>query len=223
MIQRFLYDVLKQGFEAIEADPTLIDDLFAGSFELDATEVSGIKQQLIDNPVSVVHGYARTNHTFPLIAITLGNEGEDIHFLGDDVGIVQDTLDPDFGADIKSTIWQHHYNLHVYTEHPDVTTYVYETAKFVLLLNDAFLSDKGLFDVHITGADLAPDPRYIPEHLFARQMMFRCKREFCTVDKDSKLGKAFKIGSVHVNNPDTAGDIIGVPNPMVDPYTVITG
>lgn len=211
MIQRLLHTVLTNGLADIAADPEILDDIFGSrGYGLSATEIAAIKTLFAAKPPTVVHGYAREEHDFPLYAIILGNEGEDEHFIGDDAGMIDDPEDPDFGADCLSAIWKHTYHIHCYSEHPDVTTYIYEVAKSVILVREPDFQAEGLYSIHVSGMDLAPDPRYIPEHLFVRQLTFDCKREFLRVLRSSAAGKAFKVGKIHIDNPDSSGDITGV-------------
>lgn len=205
MIQRFLFDSLQDGIAQITQDLTILDQLFEEVYELEPDEIAAIKTFWENpngikeaGPPKVIHGYLRKDIEIPVYSITLQNESEAQTWLNNDSGQVEDILDPDFGADIKGSIWSHRYDIHIYHEHPDVVSYLYEIAKSILLASMDFFSDKGLFDIDISGADLAPDPRYIPEHLFARRMTFACQRCFTRIDKDSKGGKAFKVGGIHV-------------------------
>lgn len=211
MIQRFIHDALTAGFTEIEADPEIIDDVFGeDSLCLDAAEIAIIKQYIAENKPNVIHGYPKEDSKYPLLAITLGAEGEKTHFMGDDAGIISDVLDEDFGADILSSIWAHQYPIHVYDLHPNATSYVYELAKAILQTAGPFFDGKGLQNVHISGMDLAPDPRYAPAHLFVRQLKFECEREQLRVNRSSKLGKAFKVQGIHVDKSGSTGEV-GVP------------
>jgi len=155
----------------------------------------------------VHHGYARQDHDFPLYAIVLADEHEDEHFIGDDAGMVTDTDDPNFGADCLSVIWEHNYQVLCYAEHPDVTTYIYEVAKSVIFTGEEELAGAGVIHLHSSGMDLAPDPRYIPEHLFVRQLNLQIKREFLRVVRSSRLGKAFKVSGIHVDKSGSPSEV----------------
>ena len=218
MIQRFLYDVLKHGLEEVQKDPTILEDIFEDLWRLNPSEVEQIKVAFAAKYPGVIHGYARAETDFPVFSIVLGNEGEADHYLGDDAGMIGDVDDPDFGADCISAIWRHQYQILCYTEHPDLTLYYYEIAKAIFLT--ANLNSLDLYEVHVSGMDLMPDPRYIPEHLFVRQMSFECKREFMRVDKDSKLSKAFQIAGIHVDKSGSPSDV-GAVKTLVTPYGIL--
>ena len=218
MIQRFLYTTLKDGLEKVKNDPSILEDIFEELWRLAPSEVEGIKTAFAAKFPGVIHGYARSDTNFPVFSIVLGNEGEDQHYMGDDAGMIDDTDDPNFGADCLSAIWKHTYQILCYTEHPDLTLYYYEIAKAIFLT--ANLNSLDLFQVHISGMDLMPDPRYIPEHLFVRQMSFECNREFMRIDKNSKLGKAFKVAGIHVDKSGSPSDV-GAVKTLVVPVGIL--
>lgn len=211
MIERFLFTVLKRGIEEIQADPEIIDDLFADLHSLAAPEIAAIKTVFATSPPKVVHGYAQSEMVLPVYSIILAEESETDMFIGDDVGMVLDEEDPDFGADIKGSVWQHNYTILCYAEHPDTTRYIYETAKAILIVGtaDVFLPE-GIHGIRFSGSDLSPNKVYIPEHLFVRQLNFQCRRLFQRVDRQSKLGKAFKVAGIHIDSAGSPSDVGGV-------------
>lgn len=220
MIQRYLYDILTQGVAAISANDKILDDLFERDYALDATEVAAIKTYFANDPPTVINGYARIDTDFPCYAIVLGGEGESITFLGDSAGQIEDTTDPLLHADIDSSVWDHNYNIFVYTEHPDLTAYYYEIAKSIMIANFTALANLGgLFNFTLSGTELAPDPAYLPEHLHVRQLQFKCSREFQYIDRDSLRAKAFQVGGVHIDKTGSPSDVGGVKT-LVTTYTV---
>lgn len=210
MIQRFIYAALKQGIEEIKADPAILQHLFGDHFSLTETEVQAIQKVFDEKTPHVVHGFLPLDAKLPAYSITLQNEEEAETVLGDEAGIIDDPDDPDYGADVYASIWSHNYNVLCYAEHPDVTSYLYEAAKAIFLSAKPIFIDEALFEIHLSGMDLAPDPRYIPEHLFVRQLGFRCQREFQQVDYLSKLRKAFRVRGLHVDRSGSPSDVGGV-------------
>jgi hypothetical protein len=208
MIQRFVYATLKTGIQEILDDPTILDDIFRENYCLEQSEVDSIKEAFAAKPPNVIHHYARSESEFPLYSVVLESEQEAEHFIGDDAGMIDEPDDPLFGADRIATIFSHDYSILTYTEHPDLTLYYYEIAKSILVVAD--LKSQGLFNTHISGMDLMPDPRYIPEHLFVRRMSFKADREFQRIDRDSKLGKAFRLGGIHVDSSGSPSGVGGV-------------
>lgn len=217
MIQRFLFEALKDGVEQFTADLTLFDQLFSEVYALSETEIAAIKTFWVNSsddphrgPPKVIHGYAPRDVEIPVYSIVLANEKEALMWLNDDIGQIEDEEDPNFGADQKGSIWNHQYDILVYHEHPDVTGYLYEIAKSIILASHEAFVERGLFDISVSGADLAPDPRYIPEHLFARKMSFSCSRLFDRVDRESRFGKAFAVSGIHIDKAGSPSDVGGV-------------
>lgn len=208
MIQRLLYTLLTTGFQEFQNNPGLIDELFTEVWELSPTELAGIKEKLGDEPPTIIHGYARTDTDFPAISITLGSEGEALEFIGNDIGMVDEG--EYFGADLEGSAWQHAYNIYVYADHPDVCMYYYEMAKSIFLASFPTFNAKGLWQTSLKGMDFMPDPLYVPAHLFVRQLVFSCQKEFCRTNVESRLMKAFEVAGIHIDNSGSPSDVGGV-------------
>lgn len=214
MIERYLYQILDAGITAISEDPTLLDLVFE-QYELSRTEMDQIQTLWTAKPPHVKHQFARTDDTFPLYAIVLQQENEADLYLDNYAGMVEDTEDEDFASDIKSSIWQHQFQILTYTQHPDHTLYLYEVAKSIFLAAD--LQSAGLFQFQFSGSDLSPAVAYLPDHLFARQFTIAARREFQRIDRASRLGKAFQIRGIHVDKSGSSSDVGGVPT-LVTPF-----
>ena len=215
MIQRFLYGTLRDGVQAILDEMTILDDIFRNNYCLEQAEVDSIKEAFEGKPPNVIHHYARSESDFPLYSVVLDSEQQSEDFIGDDAGMIDDPEDPQFGADRIATIFTHDYSILTYTEHPDLTLYYYEIAKAILLV--ANLKAEGMFDLHFSGMDLMPDPRYIPDHLFVRRLQLKVSREFQRVDRDSKLGKAFRVTGIAVDSSGSPSSVGGAKT-LVTPY-----
>lgn len=220
MIQRYIYTALQSGLLMLKSKPEILELFFSEQYDLTATEIAAIRKAFEAKPPTIIHGYAHIDMTLPLIAIVLANEGESQNVIGDDGGMVDEAGDPDFGADIETAIWQHNYDIMVMTDHPDLTLYYYELVKQILITNTGgvgYFADQGLFGSKVSGMDMAPDPRYLPEHAFVRVIRFVCEREFQTVDRGSKVGKAFKVSGIFVDKTGSPSDVGGV-HTLVKPY-----
>lgn len=207
MIHRYLHDILVNGVKAIQANMDLLDDLFISNYGLTQTETNNVKEYFKAKPPTIVNGYAFRDATFPLIAITLAQEGEAINFIHDDGLPILDEDDPNYLSDVKSSVWQYSYQILIYTENPDATAYYYEIMKSILLASFNDLVVLGCFQFKVMGSDLAPDPKYLPEHLFARQLTFSCQRLFEFIDEKSRLSKAFKLSGIYLDKEIGSGDI----------------
>lgn len=207
MIQRYLYMALKNGLEEIKTDPRILDELFTEQYGLPDDELDTIKLLFVEKTPNVVHSYARSDHTFPLYSLVLASEGEDEHFMAEDAAPLLDEDDEDYGSDLYSSIWEHTCQILCYSEHPDVTSYMYEVAKSIFLSTKLDLAREGFHDIHISGGELAPDPRYLPENLFVHQITFSAKREFQRTDFQARLTKAFRLGGIHVDKSGSPSDV----------------
>lgn len=213
MIQRYIYTALVQGFAKITKDISLLEEFFRDQYGLDATEIAAIRTYYTAHPPKVRQGYPAADQVFPCMSIVLAEEGEELNVIGDDGGMVDDEDDPDFGADIKTGFWGHNYSILVYDQHPDAVLYYYELAKSILLLNaggTGYFSNQGLFNIKISGMDLEPDPRYLPAHLWVRQLSFRCQREFARLDIEAKYQKAWKVSGIALDGDGGLSHVEGV-------------
>lgn len=217
MIERHLYAALEAGIEQFTKRPELFDALFKEDYDLPTEEVEAIKTLWATKPPDVIHNYPRTDSSFPLYSVILGDEGEKEVYLNNDAYQIDDEGDPQFGADVKSSIWDHSYQIWVCTEHPDMTVYYYEVAKSILLVGD--WGDLGLWEINVRGRDLAPDPRYMPEFIFIRQLTFSCNREFQRLLVESRFQKAWQVGGIHVDKNAEPGDV-GDVKTLVTPYVL---
>lgn len=219
MIQRYIHELLTTGFAAYKADPDLLDDLFLDNYGLNSAETSAIKQYFITHTPDVVNGYPRTTTTYPAVAIVLIRENEVENFIGNDVGQETEEGSSLFGADVEGAVWEYVFNLLIFAEHnPDVTSYYYEITKSILLAGLETLDAKGCMVYRMSGADLAPDPRYIPEHLFGRRLELSCQREFQYINRISRLTKAFQVAGIHIDKSGSPSDV-GEVETLVTPYS----
>jgi hypothetical protein len=207
IIGRMISLALKAGLAAIARDPTVLDALFKDEELLDATELAALKAFLAASPPTVIRGYARGDSPFPLYSITLGSEGEKANFIGDQGEMDSEPESDLFGADAQAALWQHSFNVYCMCEHPDGTEYIYELAKQILFVNaNNYFANNGIHGISISGMDLAPDGRYVPEHLFVRLLSFKCDREF-NIIRPRKGGKAFRVSGMHVDKEGSPSDV----------------
>lgn len=217
MIHRYIYDVLTTGIATITAEPEYLDDLFDENYQLVHDESVAIKEYFANKGFNVHNGYPRTNTEFPAVCIILGDEAESEHVIGDTGGKITDEDDPNYGLEIITSFWDCAYRLMVITEHPDVTAYYYEIVKYIMVDAQGCLINDGCSDFHMSGNELAPDARYLPEHLFARQLVFRCKREFQFIYRETDMRDIRSVDGIHVDSSGSSGDVGNVKT-NVTPY-----
>jgi len=208
MIQRILYKALTEGLAYYRANPEAFDRLFGENYGLPTTEVDAIKQFFAEHPPKVNHGYARMDQDPPLYAIVLADERETETVLGDEAGMINDDDDdPDYGSDQYAVFWEHTYHIMCVAEHPEAAQYVYEVAKAVILAAKPTFLPEGIYGIKVSGSELLPDPRFIPEHWFVRQITLYCQRELLTVKIGSAADKVNKVAGIHVDNDGVGGDV----------------
>lgn len=218
MIHRYIHAILTTGIATYRADVNLVDDLFNQLYELEDSEINAIKTYFQQKGLSVYSGYPRVDSEPPYVAIILANEGEAETYLGNYAGIITEDGSTLYGADVEGSIWEHVYHLPVVSEHPDITQYMYELVKSVMLAGLSTLIDQECFQFSFSGQDLAPDPRYIPARLFVRQLVFSCRHPFHWIDRNSRLTKAFQISGIHIDSSGSPSDVGNVET-LVVPYT----
>lgn len=205
-IERLLYDVITDGIAILQANPEQIVDFFVSEAFMEQAEAEKLRDLFLATPPSVIHGYARSDSKFPLYAITLGSENEEKTFMGDEGGVLDD------GTDLTSTIFSYSFNIMVLAQHPDVCLYLYSLLKQILFAAKPLLVQADLYRVAFSGADLAPDPTWMPAGLFLRRVTLSCSRQYQQAQLSSTLGKAWKIQGVHVTTAGAPGeDPGGVP------------
>ncbi len=200
MIQRLLFTALFNAVARIASDTTLVNQLFAANYGLLPNEVAAIQTYFSTNPPKVVQGYARADAKMPLYAVLLQGEAQSDYSIGDNAGMTMGigAGQLGYGCETIGTFWDQNFQIYCYAENPDMAVYMYEIAKSALLVNRTFFQDNGVIDPMVSGMDLAPDPRYLPEHLFCRVLAFRCKQQLELVDYDSGVGRAFQITGIAV-------------------------
>lgn len=218
MIHRYIHEILTTGITAYKADTRLVDDLFEQLYELEATEIAAIKTIFLEKGLNVYNGYPRRDAKPPFVAIILAQESEVETYIGDYAGMVTEEGHILYGAEVQGSIWDHVFHMPVVSEHPDVTSYMYELVKTLLLVGLQFLVGQECFQFSFSGMDLAPDPKYIPEHLFVRQLVFSCQRQFSRIDRDARLTKAFRVSGIHIDSSGSPSDV-GDVETQVTPYT----
>lgn len=170
MFERRLFQVLTDALARV-SDRADVLDAFLAQLPLDATrgEVETVRSMILDFARSarpVIHGYAREDTDFPVWAIVLANEQETTRFLGD-----ESDDDDAQGQPEKASVFQATYQVLVYTRHPDVTLYLYQLLRAILISRrqEMIRRAEGSLNVgSLSGAELSPDRIWLPAFLFVR-------------------------------------------------------
>lgn len=181
--ERIVRRLMQLGVDTITANPSMIDFILQGPNEGDNgsgytdADLAEVKASWARNKASVLIGYARTDSPFPVWAITLQGDNPATDFLGmggynetdaeilDGLGLGANPVEA--LAHVRTdTI----FGILVYHEHPDMAAAHYRILRYILNVGRMFLIKNGLDSPAISGAELAPDPRYLPDALYVRRV-----------------------------------------------------
>lgn len=169
MFERVLHQVLTESLEQLLEQPTALQ-AFLDTLPLDAVlgepaAVRDLIRSFAQQTRPVIHGYARAETAFPVWAIVLAGEQEDLRALGD-----ESADDDDRGQPVMASVWNSNYQILVYSQAPDVTLYLYQLVRAILLTRrHELIRRAGLMNIStIQGAELSPDQLYLPEFLWVR-------------------------------------------------------
>lgn len=182
MIERLIYTVIRDGLDALIANPVRLLALLERQ-NLATAEAERIRDYVIATGAQVLHGYPRLTETrFPSYAIILSSEQETRKFLDSSGGIIDAEDRPELGEDyvgseIHTSIYSYEYVILTLERRPDMVLAYYQILKFLLsIARDRFLAN-GVLTMSFSGGDLMPDPRYVPADIFVRQFTFSCEAE----------------------------------------------
>jgi hypothetical protein len=210
LIERLIFEVVTEGIAYLKDTPGAITRFFKKQDLLSDEEIALLEDLFINKMTpTVIHGYARDNAKFPVYAITLGSENETQAFIGDEGAFIDDEESPDFGADEFAAIFGYQFNLMVYAQNPDVTLAYYQLLKQMVINGFPKFKANGLFDLRFSGADMAPDPAWVPAGLYVRRATLSCSREYTQPWTSSKLGRAWKVQSIHIDAAGAPGEDVG--------------
>jgi hypothetical protein len=213
MFERVLYTVLKDALEQFVQNKPVIDSFLAEQAledEIERESVRDIILKFAQQKKPIIHSYARDDTKFPVWAIVLSGESEGMRCLGD-----ESDDDDEYGEPIKSSIWNATFQILVYSEHPDVTLYLYSILKGLILERRVELIRRGnLLDTpSINGGEVSPDQVYMPAFLFVRALTITAQGEergVSSLPQDSTgTGQALPVTQVtglHVFDPDMPPD-----------------
>lgn len=203
MIERLIYTALEEGIAELITELAKLERFFTKR-GLSAGEVAKIRAYFVDKPPELQHNYPRKDAAFPLFAVVLGTETESKKLLDDSAGFVSEEeaallYDASLtGTEVKSSIYSHTHHVMVYTEHPDVTIWYYELAKYFLTRQRDFFKTRGILDTLFSGQDMAPSSGYAPEWLFVRRLTMTSMSELAIFD--DKPPRAKSLGGAYVDN-----------------------
>lgn len=237
-IERIIYRELRAGLDRLIAKPDIYEGFLLDG--LDAEDLSGAeaedardeaaraRQVFEANPPEVIHGYARVDGVFPCYAIVLGSESTDADFLGEEAmdSYLADYEDDDSRrvyldgdgdrVDYHVRRWGHNFDVYTYADHPDLCLYYYYLCKQILAEARSDFLTADLDEIVYTGAELAPDTRYLPSGMFVRRLGVKLASDQVYRELVRPgIGAAARVSGIHVAEDDS--DATGVAA-LVTPY-----
>ena len=229
MVERTIKAILDAGIAYFQADSRRISTLFVREFGLEETEAANIRAYFDfdpsagepGGPPTVNYGYPRQSGPFPAWSIVLGGDTVRQRYIGDDLGTDTDELaeltnldgEPALGMGwfMQNQIDIYSYVLNV----PDVCLYYYWLLRFLIMTNTDVFDAAGYTNLELTGQEIAPDLRYLPEGVWIRRMRV-------TVETNetwfSEKGKAARISGAFVaGGPEDDDDGLTEPR-EITPY-----
>jgi hypothetical protein len=218
MAERIIFKVVKDGLQRFIDKPIRFERFLRAEIELEPTEAAkgrlyfagGLDAEgntVEARPPTVLHGYARQGGPFPCWALTLAAERRSQDYLNQD-GAALDAdgepfIDEETGevVDAKYRRVEYTYNFLVITDNADVTLWYYHLLKFIILSNYDVLKEHHLDDPDLSGADLAPDPRYLPSDVFARSLTLSIQTDE-TWTTEIAGGGGNRVGGIHVDDDE---------------------
>jgi len=202
-VERIIFDRLTDGLQPFLDDPKLFERFLinGGLTAVEAAnartyfEGDALADPVIEpRPPHPIMGYARPGGPFPAWAITLGTEDTGDPYLGDEASSLDDEgnmfVDEEGNlVDCKIRRWNHRYDVFTYTDHGDVCLYYYQLAKHILVSGLTIFQAADLDNFGFSGAELAPDPRYLPPNIYVRRFSITLQ-----ADQDYSLSAADATG-----------------------------
>lgn len=152
---------------------------------LEESELETVERLVAEQPLEVIHGFARKGAKFPVVAIVLANETSPrgTAYLNDYQTVGRDEYGDAGGewVDIHGVEFDTALNLLVYaSDSPDIAIYWYELVKFILIQSRKILAELGIDNPEISGGDIKPLPEFIPELIYLRELRlkFRTRQVF---------------------------------------------
>lgn len=164
--ERIIMNMLQTGVDAITADTTVLDSILAA---LPDDVRQKAKDEWSDHHPIVRMGYARADWDLPAFALTLTGDDTTQDYLGVGEEAYLGDDDEKLGEVMRKRNTGR-FTIYVYTTHTDTCEWWYRVLRRICNVGVRYLIANGLEEPVIGGADLAPDPRYTPEHLYVRRV-----------------------------------------------------
>lgn len=183
MAERTFYKILKEQLDSVIAEPLILTSIFQNEFGLSRAEAEHVTtyftggtnaqgETVTARGITLVQGYPRELARLPGWALTLANDQKSQEAIGEDWTAVMDA-DGDEDAlgrpvDCQGRQATYTFQILVMAENADLTIVSYNLLKYLVLSSSVPLQQAGFYELDFSGADMAPDPRYLPADCYAR-------------------------------------------------------
>jgi hypothetical protein len=216
MIERIINDVITAGLAWFTADLDRLEAFFQDEHGLSSAETAKIRAYYAMNPddaddwggpPKLIHGYPRSSGPWPCWAIILNADRSERRMLGDDAGTM-DTFDDETDLDGEAAIplvRLANFNVGIDTyvpDNPDICRYNYYLLRFIIWQAVGTFQDSPnyLQNVEFSGADLAPNPQYLPDNIWVRRLTLTCFAEEAAWEAKSE---PTGVGGAHATDETT--------------------
>lgn len=192
---RLIKRLLQNTIDFLAADRSEIERFFSHFFDdsITAEERNQFVDRFLSHTPKAQLGYARPSTEFPYWGITLNDESEEDSFLGDFEGV-----DLEEKVEYHGALFNSVYNVYIYTNHPDVTSYQFQLAKSIVIGGKKWLLSQGLQEIQLSGAELNPEFDLFPDAVYIRVLRIRCKAN--TSVPRILLAQNARLGSLHADD-----------------------
>lgn len=170
--ERLITAALRNGLARFKESPRHWDWMLRF---LDVREREIVRSLMEKRPPTIRYGYARDTDPWPIVGVVLASE--QVHpqgeFLDNVMGFEEieqgEDGDPAF-VESEGEIHEQRLDITLYSDHPDLTLYLYHWAKYVLEGHRRWFSRWVINPSFVMGGEIAPDPRYLPETCYLRRL-----------------------------------------------------
>jgi len=168
---KIVLNLLKQQAALLMTDNTYWTQLFDG--EASGAEVP-YRDDFRANSPTIKLGFARQTDSWPVWAVVLTGDANSAEFIGKNERTILETSTVDNDALTYSMLTEQEVSIIVYSENPDVTRVHSMIANLIVLAGLNYIVEAGI-DCFSYGSmeDLAPQPNYLPETLWARMQTWK--------------------------------------------------
>jgi hypothetical protein len=172
-LERVLYRIVDVALQQITARPLLYERWLLKN-GLSTDEAKNARQAFETAPLRLMHGYAHDGAYFPCASLILGSETVAQDFLNEDAPPLDEDGEPYIDedgnvVDPHARRWEYHWEWYIYVGHHDLCLYYYYLIRHLCVAARAVFQAAGIDEIVYGGAELAPDPRYLPADMWVRR------------------------------------------------------